>query len=93
MGIVTVPSCMTFSFNHVQTNDKIKGVQVDDLNRHHRFKIATNRHRDLDRTHGKLITVITFFNVTHLSEGLKPNLSTKSDLLPKVAVTPQSEKA
>ena len=44
--------------NHVQTNDKIKDIQVDELNRDHSFKIAANRHRDLDRTHGKLRAAI-----------------------------------
>jgi hypothetical protein len=45
--------------DHVQTNDKINGIQVDDLNRHHNFTITTNRHCDLDRAYRKLRSVIT----------------------------------
>jgi hypothetical protein len=63
--------------NHVQTNDKIKNIQVDDLNRDHSFKITTNRYRDLDRTHGKLRSDIVVLYRDILARRFKTQLVDK----------------
>ena len=72
-----MPQLHLVSSNHVQTNDKIKDIQVDDLNRDHSFKITTNRHRDLDRTHGKLRAAIAVLYRDILARRFKTQLVDK----------------